>query len=113
MFLLDTNVVSELRQGKPSRNEHVLAWASRQDVAMLYLSSVAVFELEVGVRTMERKDVLQGPSLRVWWSQVFEAFEERILPFSAITAMVCAPLHVVALAKSPKSLSRLRFRGDS
>jgi predicted nucleic acid-binding protein len=94
MFLLDTNVVSELRQGKPSRNEHVLAWASRQDVAMLYLSSVAVFELEVGVRTMERKDVLQGRSLRAWWSQVFEAFEERILPFSAVTAMVCAPLHV-------------------
>lgn len=94
MFLLDTNVVSELRQGKPSRNEQVLAWASRQDVAMLYLSSIAVFELEVGVRTMERKDVLQGRSLRAWWSQVFEAFEERILPFSAVTAMVCAPLHV-------------------
>lgn len=94
MFLLDTNVVSELRQGKASRNEKVLAWASGQDVATLYLSSVAVFELEVGVRTMERKDVLQGRSLRAWWSQVFEVFEERILPFSAVTAMVCAPLHV-------------------
>ena len=94
MFLLDTNVVSELRQGKPSRNEQVLAWASRQDVAMLYLSSVTVFELEVGVRTMERKDVLQGRSLRAWWSQVFEAFEERIQPFSAVMVMVCAPLHV-------------------
>lgn len=94
MFLLDTKVVSELRQGNPWRNEQVLAWASRQDVAMLYLSSVTVFELEVGVRTMERKDVLQGRSLRAWWSQVFEAFEERILPFSAVTAMVCAPLHM-------------------
>jgi len=61
---------------------------------MLYLSSVTVFKLEVGVRTMERKDVLHGRSLRAWWSQVFEAFEERIQPFSAVMVMVCALLHV-------------------
>lgn len=94
MFLLDTNVVSELRQGKPSRNEHVLAWARGQDAAMLYLSSVTVFELEVGVRTMERKDAAQGQRLRAWCTQVFEEFAERILPFAEATAMVCAPLHV-------------------
>ncbi|MGA1328663.1 MAG: type II toxin-antitoxin system VapC family toxin [Rubrivivax sp.] len=94
MFLLDTNVVSELRQGKPSRNGHVLAWASGQDVAMLYLSSVTVLELEIGVRTMERKDAVQGQRLRAWWSQVFEEFEQRILPFAEATALVCAPLHV-------------------
>lgn len=94
MFLLDTNVVSELRQGKPLRSEHVLAWAGGQDVAMLYLSSVTVFELEVGVRTMERKDAAQGQRLRAWCTQVFEEFAERILPFAEATAMVCAPLHV-------------------
>lgn len=94
MFLLDTNVVSELRQGKPSRNEHVLAWARGQDAAMLYLSSVTVLELEIGVRTMERKDAVQGQRLRAWCSKVFEEFEERILPFAEATAMVCAPLHV-------------------
>lgn len=94
MFLLDTNVVSELRQGKPSRNEHVLAWASEQGAAMLYLSSVTVFELEVGVRTMERKDVAQGQRLRTWCTQVFEEFAERILPFAEATAKVCAALHV-------------------
>lgn len=94
MFLLDTNVVSELRQGKPSRNEHVLAWARGQDAAMLYLSSITVFELELGVRIMERKDVAQGQRLRAWCAQVFEAFAERILPFAAATATVCAPLHV-------------------
>lgn len=94
MFLLDTNVVSELRQGKPVRNEHVLAWARGQDVAMLYLSAVTVFELEVGVRTMERKDAAQGHGLRAWCTQVFEEFAQRILPFAETTAIVCAPLHV-------------------
>lgn len=94
MFLLDTNVVSELRKGKPSRNEQVLAWASSQDAAVLYLASATVFELEVGVRTMERKDQEQGRRLRSWWVQVREEFAGRILPFSDSTAMVCAPLHV-------------------
>lgn len=94
MFLLDTNVVSELRKGKPSRNEQVLAWASSQDAAVLYLASATVFELEVGVRTMERKDQEQGRRLRSWWVQVREEFACRILPFSDSTAMVCAPLHV-------------------
>lgn len=94
MFLLDTNVVSELRKGKPSRNEQVLAWASSQDAAVLYLASATVFELEVGVRTMERKDQEQGRRLRNWWVQVREEFAGRILPFSDSTAMVCAPLHV-------------------
>lgn len=94
MYLLDTNVVSELRKGKPSRNEHVLAWASGQDAATLYLSAATVFELEVGVRTMERKDVEQGRRLRSWWTQVRVEFAGRLLPFSDSTAMVCAPLHV-------------------
>lgn len=61
---------------------------------MLYLSSATVFELEVGVRTRERKDSVQGQRLRAWCSQVFEAFEERILPFAQATVMACAPLHV-------------------
>ena len=94
MYLLATNVVSELRKGKPSRNEHVLAWASGQDAATLYLSAATVFELEVGVRTMERKDVDQGRRVRSWWTQVQVEFAGRLLPFSDSTAMVCAPLHV-------------------
>jgi predicted nucleic acid-binding protein len=61
---------------------------------MLYLSSVTVLELEIGVRTMERKDAVQGQRLRAWWSQVFEEFAQRILPFAEATALVCAPLHV-------------------
>jgi predicted nucleic acid-binding protein len=94
MYLLDTNVVSELRKGKPARNERVLAWAAEQDAAMLYLSAPTVFELEVGVLGMERKDEQQGRRLRAWWTQVQEEFSGRMLSFSDTTAVVCATLHV-------------------
>lgn len=94
MFVLDTNVLSELRQGKPHRDPRVLAWASGQEAARLYFSAATAFELEVGVLGMERKDKTQGERLRNWWTLVQAAFAGRILPFRGSTALLCAPLHV-------------------
>jgi len=94
MFLLDTNVVSELRQGKPKQSPEVLAWASTQPSSQLFLSAISLLELELGVQSLERRVPPQGSSLRAWLSGVRLAFVGQILPFSENTAPVCAALHI-------------------
>ena len=90
MYLLDTNVISELRNGKPKPSPAVREWANTQPGAQLYLSAVTVMEIEIGVLRMERKDAIQGALLRKWAHAVFRQFEGRILPFTAGTALDCA-----------------------
>lgn len=96
MFLLDTNVVSELRKAGTGRaHPAVVAWAEGADPAALFLSVVVVLEIERGVLTTERRDPAQGAVLRAWLErQVLPAFEERILPVDAAVARRCAALHV-------------------
>lgn len=94
MFLLDTNVISELRSGKTQQSQTVRAWAARQDVQQLYLSAITVLELDMGILSMQRRDAAQGAVLRAWSEQVLRQFEGRILGFTEHTARWCAPLHV-------------------
>ena len=63
MFVLDTNVVPELRRPEKAAPE-VLAWASATPLASFFLSSIMVLELELGTLLMERKDADQGAVLR-------------------------------------------------
>jgi toxin FitB len=94
MFLLDTNVVSELRVPKRA-DINVLAWASSQPVAAQFLSSITILELELGVLRMERKDAAQGAVLRNWLDgQVLPQFAGRVLAFDQSVALRCAKLHV-------------------
>ncbi len=94
MFVLDTNVVSELR--KPSRaNARVAQWASHISLDQLYLSALTVMEIELGVLRMERKDKRQGAELRTWLEgQVLADFSGRILPLEVAVVRRCAELHV-------------------
>lgn len=94
MYLLDTNVVSELR--RPERaNFNVRAWASNTPTRLYSLSVVTVFELEKGVLRMERRDAMQGSILRRWLQQeVLARLASRILPVDTHTARKCATLHV-------------------
>lgn len=94
MFVLDTNVISELRQGKPHPSEQVRAWAAAQPSSRLFLSAISILELEIGIRALERRMPPQGSALRAWLSGVRLAFAGRILPFTENTAPVCASLHV-------------------
>ncbi len=96
MFLLDTNVVSELRKVRAGRADpQVARWADRVDAAQLYLSVVTVQELEIGVRLLERRDATQGQVLRRWLDdQVLPAFAERTLPIDTAIALRSAALHV-------------------
>lgn len=96
MYVLDTNVVSELRKvrlGKADAN--VVAWAESVDAGDLYLSAITVMELELGVLAIECKDASQGAMLRAWLQQqVLPEFAERILPVDTTVAQRCARLHI-------------------
>ena len=94
MFVLDTNVISELRQGKPNQSAAVRAWAARQPARQLFLSPICILELEKGVLALERRTPPQGQALRQWLIGVRAAFAGRILPFTEETAALCAAMHV-------------------
>jgi predicted nucleic acid-binding protein len=96
MFILDTNVVSELRKVSSGKaDKRVAKWAASVVVADLYLSAISVQELEIGVQLVERRDVKQGALLRVWLNaHVLPAFAGRILPVDEVVARRSASLHV-------------------
>ena len=96
MFLLDTNVLSELRKaGDRKADLNVIAWLSGVDAASLYISAVTVMELEVGILRIERRDPVQGARLRAWFEvYVLPEFAERSLPVDTAVALRCARLHV-------------------
>ncbi|MBJ7532621.1 type II toxin-antitoxin system VapC family toxin [Rhodomicrobium vannielii ATCC 17100] len=94
MFLLDTNVLSELR--RPERaNVGLTAWAASAPPEELFISAITLFEIELGVAQAERKDVPRGAVLRAWVdAQVIPGFQNRIVPVDAAVARRCAGLHV-------------------
>lgn len=96
MFLLDTNVVSELRKAKVGRADaNVTAWARTVPAGSLFLSAITLLELETGVLRVERRDLQQGAVLRAWLERhVLPAFAGRILPVDLAVAQRCARLHV-------------------
>jgi predicted nucleic acid-binding protein len=94
MFLLDTNVVSELRRPEKA-DPKVLAWSSGLSATETFISAITLLELELGVLSAERKDNAKGQILRTWLDdQVVPRFEGRVLPFDAAVALRCARLHV-------------------
>ncbi len=96
MFILDTNVISELRKAKSGKaDSKVMAWAAAMNADLLFLSAITILELEMGVLQVERKDPLQGNLLRSWLdNQVLTAFDGKILVVDAAVAQRCARLHV-------------------
>jgi predicted nucleic acid-binding protein len=96
MFILDTNVISELRKAKVGKaNKNVTSWAENIPVSHLYLSAITILELELGVLLVERRDQAQGNLLRIWLNdQVLPAFVNRVLSVDSVVAQCCAKLHV-------------------
>lgn len=96
MYILDTNVVSELRKAKSSKsNKNVIQWAKNIPISALFLSVITILELETGILLLERRDKLQGSILRSWLNtHLLPAFSERILPLDVTIAQCCAKLHV-------------------
>ena len=96
MYLLDTNVVSELRKVRAGKaDEQVATWADNTNTADLFLSVIVVQELEIGVLLAERKDPAQGAILHTWLEDhVLPAFENRILAVDTAIVRTGARLHV-------------------
>lgn len=94
MFLLDTNVLSELRR-RDRTDRNVAAWADARDPADLFLSAITILEIEAGALLIERRDPAQGALLRAWIDhRVLPAFAGRILAVDTAVAQCCARLHV-------------------
>jgi toxin FitB len=94
MYILDTNVVSELRKAKKA-NQNVMKWAQLLPAATLYISVVSLLELEIGILLMERRDKEQGGILRAWMNRhVLPTFSGRILAIDTTVAQRCAALHI-------------------
>jgi predicted nucleic acid-binding protein len=103
MYLLDTNVISELR--KPKADKNVITWANTVIAPRLFISAITLKELETGVLRMERRDPAQGKVLRHWLKRhVMPAFDARILPVDAAVALRCASLHVPDSANESDAL---------
>lgn len=94
-YLLDTNVVSELRKRDGVADRNVIRWAARQDVDDLFISVVSVMEIDLGIRLVGRRDPVQAKALLAWFERaVLGDLADRILPISLDIALRTAALHV-------------------
>jgi toxin FitB len=96
MYLLDTNVIAEMRKVTSGKADMRFAkWAKSVDANRLYVSTITLMELELGVSLKERKDKKQGAALRLWLDkQVLPEFAQRTIVFDTAVAIHCARLHV-------------------
>jgi len=106
MYLLDTNVISEMRKPRTAQqqrrgmNSSVATWADNTPSESMYLSAISLMEVEVGTLQMERKDIAQGAVLRKWMNdRLMPAFGSRVLIVDSQIALRCAFLQV----PNPKS----------
>jgi predicted nucleic acid-binding protein len=94
-YLLDTNVVSEMRKMRGGKADpRVVAWLGGVDKSELFISVVTLAELEFGTRRMERQDAAQGALLRSWMEGfVLRVFARQILLVTEDIALRCGQLH--------------------
>ena len=100
MYLLDTNVVSEMRKVRQNKaNETVVSWLSSVQKESLYTNAVVLMEIERGILRVENKDAVQASHLKSWYHTAVKAmFHGRVLPIDEATATVCSKLHFPDLA---------------
>lgn len=95
MYLVDTNVISELRKRSAHRNSQVADWVRSVPIAELYLSAITIDEIEVGIRRISRRDEVQGQRFRKWFEHgVLRQFRGKILSLDSAIAIRAAGLHV-------------------
>lgn len=96
MFLIDTNVISESRKlASGKADPAVVDWLARTDPAATFISVMTLFELELGVGLVERRDAVQGAALRGWLDRTVKpGFQGRILSLDPQIAVACAALHI-------------------
>lgn len=78
-FLLDTNVISELRKGDRA-NPNVLAWFGGLEDEEIYLSVLTIGEIRRGIESVRRRDPDSAVALDSWLARLSEDHRDRILP---------------------------------
>jgi predicted nucleic acid-binding protein len=92
-FLLDTNVVSEVRKTRPHAG--VAAWYETVDGSDLYLSVLVLGEIQQGVTRLRRRDRRQATTYETWLERLQAGFADRILPVSREVALEWGRLSAV------------------
>jgi len=95
-YLLDTNVVSELRKvGDGKADPNLTAWIRAHDARDMCISAITILELERGILSIQRRDIAQGSRLRAWMDgRVRPEFAERTVVIDDAVATRCAHLHI-------------------
>lgn len=96
MYILDTNVISELRKAHSGKADtSVIVWANSVHASTLFASVISLMELELGILSLGRKDQAQAAMLRKWFEgAVLPEFSKRTLSVDTQVALLCAKLHV-------------------
>jgi len=94
MYLLDTNVISELRKGVRRCDPAVANWFRATGERVCYLSVITLMEIRQGVLRLMRRDQVQAVALDEWLGLVREQYSGRMLPVSDEVALRCAEFHV-------------------
>ena len=84
-YLIDTNIISEVRKGERC-DSHVAAWFASIADADIYLSVLVVGEIRKGIERARRSDPAQARALDKWLSTVKQLYGERILPIDQMVA---------------------------
>jgi predicted nucleic acid-binding protein len=92
-FLLDTNIISEIRKGDRA-DPQVTRWVLRTDVAAIFTSVVVLAEIRRGIELKRRRDALQASGLDRWYSVMRAGLEDRVLPVTEPIAETWARLSV-------------------
>jgi predicted nucleic acid-binding protein len=84
-YLLDTNVLSELRKGSRA-NPQVLSWFETVEESELFISVLALGEIRAGIERVRSNDLIQARTLERWLDRLATTYADRIIPISAAVA---------------------------
>ena len=95
MYLLDTNIVSELRKLETGKiHPQVYRWIKSNGFTHTYISAVTLAEIQTGILSLARKDQAQAASLDNWFTnRLLPAYRTRTLSVDTEVALICAQLH--------------------
>lgn len=96
MYLLDTNVISEIRKINQHKYPSAFkAWFDDVDLGLCYLSVITLFEIERGILQKSLKDKIQADILRHWFNhQILYDFKDRIIALDEVSSLKTASFHV-------------------
>ena len=92
MYLIDTNIISEVRKGRRC-DRHVAAWYQVTRDDELFLSVLVVGEIRQGIERLRRRDRQRAAALEHWLGEVLASFGERVLTIDERVAQIWGRLN--------------------